>query len=181
LRQLHAEKAPINPQTLTERLPVNGDRALVEVELNDIYCGAVVCGKPTVEIFKREREKQEVRRTGSVDGSTGGGERRPDEIAADAERKLSELRDTPTQEKAFSRPDMPDSALDGRLGEITQRRLRGLPLAYSWGRLSPRLVVMLDRVNAPIRTNLYLGARRPTFVGQICLAGLCRSGFGDGK
>ena len=24
LRQLHAEKAPINPQTLTERLPVNG-------------------------------------------------------------------------------------------------------------------------------------------------------------
>ena len=68
--------------------------------------------------------------------------------------------------------DMPDSVLDGRLGEICQRRLAAFPMAYSWGALvtcAGTLVPRSEKVDADemsfaahiqskrgeLRTNLY--------------------------
>jgi hypothetical protein len=55
----------------------------------------------------------------------------------------------------IKRPDMPESVLDGRLGEICQRRLKHLPLAYSWGALVTTAGAMIPRGAASIRTNLF--------------------------
>jgi hypothetical protein len=63
--------------------------------------------------------------------------------------------------------DMPDSVLDGRLGEICQKRLGRFPLAYSWGSLITSAGTLIPRFEASrlpllaasnrciLRTNLY--------------------------
>jgi hypothetical protein len=63
--------------------------------------------------------------------------------------------------------DMPDSVLDGRLGEICQKRLVKFPLAYSWGSLitsagtliprfeTSRLPLLAASNRCILRTNLY--------------------------
>ena len=56
-----------------------------------------------------------------------------------------------------TRPDMPESVLDGRLGEIYQRRMKAAALAYAWG---PLLTIagtslFLKYQGQAIRGNLY--------------------------
>ncbi len=60
-----------------------------------------------------------------------------------------------TRESPIVRADMPDSVLDGRLGEICQRRLARFPIAYSWGALVTSAGALIPRGNRPLRTNLY--------------------------
>jgi DNA primase len=84
-------------------------------------------------------------------------------IAKDAAITPSDVQVTARTIKDFVNPtdaDMSDSALDGRLGEICQDRLSGLPLAYSY----PALVTCagtLEAADAPwvsedaLRSNLF--------------------------
>ena len=53
------------------------------------------------------------------------------------------------------RVDMPETVLDGRLGELCQRRLASFPLAYSWGALVIAAGVLISRTQGPLRTNLF--------------------------
>jgi hypothetical protein len=53
------------------------------------------------------------------------------------------------------RSDMPESVLDGRLGELCHKRMRAFPLAYSWGSLVAAAGSLIPRTNSAIRTNLY--------------------------
>jgi hypothetical protein len=55
----------------------------------------------------------------------------------------------------IGRPDMPDAVLDGRLGEIYQRRLSNFPLAYGWGSFLTAVGVLVNRQAAKVRTNLF--------------------------
>lgn len=56
---------------------------------------------------------------------------------------------------AVVRADMPETVLDGRLGEICQLHLRQFPLAYSWGALTTTAGILIPRGAGPLRTNLY--------------------------
>src|SRR5262249_13916760 len=51
--------------------------------------------------------------------------------------------------------DMPQSVLDGRLGEICQRRLSMFPLSYSWGALVTCAGTLVPHSHKGLRTNLY--------------------------
>ena len=64
---------------------------------------------------------------------------------------------TPTacEDKSIIRADTPESVLDGRLGEISQRRLAHFPIAYSWGALVTAAGALIPHSNGPLRTNLY--------------------------
>jgi hypothetical protein len=68
---------------------------------------------------------------------------------------------SPTNGKAkadiFIRPDLPELALDGRLGEIYQRRMSQYPRAYAWPALLAAAGVLIPRTdNQTIRPNLYV-------------------------
>ena len=52
-------------------------------------------------------------------------------------------------------PDMPDSVLDGRLGEICQNRLSRFPLAYAWPALVTVAGTMARRSLGTLRQNLF--------------------------
>jgi len=56
---------------------------------------------------------------------------------------------------------MPESVLDGRLGEICQRHLGRFPLAYSWPALVTTAGALIPRGDRPIRSNLYAGLVGP--------------------
>lgn len=54
------------------------------------------------------------------------------------------------------RADMPEAVLDGRLGEIYQRRLRHFPIAFAWGALVAAAGTLIARsANQAMRTNLF--------------------------
>jgi hypothetical protein len=57
--------------------------------------------------------------------------------------------------KEVMRPDIPDSVLCGRLGEIISKRMRDFPLAYSYLSLTSCAGTMVRPGNSPIRTNAY--------------------------
>lgn len=82
--------------------------------------------------------------------------------------------DEPKKVQQFVIPDMPESVLDGRLGEIYQRRLSMFPRAYAWIALVTVAGVMLPNISdneepedksepesvvefkpAPLRANLF--------------------------
>jgi hypothetical protein len=68
----------------------------------------------------------------------------------------------------LERADMPETVLDGRLGEILQTRLRGSCIAYAW----PSLVVVagaspfLKLADNRLRSNLYVCLTGPTDSGK---------------
>jgi hypothetical protein len=51
--------------------------------------------------------------------------------------------------------DLPESCLDGRLGEICVRRLSDLPRSYSWTALVVTASALIDRRAPGVRTNLF--------------------------
>ena len=69
-------------------------------------------------------------------------------------------------ETAAVRLDMPETVLDGRLGEICQKRMRQFPRAYSWGALVTAAGSLIPRREAPIRTNLFWCPVGPTASGK---------------
>jgi hypothetical protein len=62
-------------------------------------------------------------------------------------------------------PDMPEDVLDGRLGEICQARLAGLPRAYAWPALAT-VAGTLVPPTAKVRTNLFCGLIGPKDTGK---------------
>jgi len=71
-------------------------------------------------------------------------------------RRVDDILDVPT-----IRADMPETVLDGRLGEICQQRLKNFPRAYAWGALVSAAGTMIPRSGHDIRTNLYYCAVGP--------------------
>jgi hypothetical protein len=66
-----------------------------------------------------------------------------------------------------TRPDMPEDCLNGRLGEIYQRRLCKFPRAFGWHALLAAATIRAPRsINDNIRTNLYCGLVGPTGSGK---------------
>ncbi len=79
----------------------------------------------------------------------------PEQIAATSELRL---------------PDMPESVLDGRLGEICKRHLKDFPLAYAWPALLAAAGVLVRPVQWPaatiLRANLYVALVGPVGSGK---------------
>jgi hypothetical protein len=61
--------------------------------------------------------------------------------------------------------DIPETMLDGWLGEVCQKRLGDLPRAYAWLALLAVASAFLNEQKA-VRTNLYLGLVGPTHSGK---------------
>ncbi|MGO9575995.1 MAG: hypothetical protein ACLPTQ_16900 [Terriglobales bacterium] len=80
------------------------------------------------------------------------------------------------------RADMPESVLDGKLGEICQRRLRDSCVAYAW----PSLVVVagaspfLKFVGNPLRSNLFACLVGPVDTGKSATSDHCLHVLGMG-
>jgi hypothetical protein len=53
--------------------------------------------------------------------------------------------------------DMPESVLDGRLGEICRTRMADLPRAFAWPALLAVAGALVDQTPDSVRTNLYVG------------------------
>jgi hypothetical protein len=64
------------------------------------------------------------------------------------------------------RPDMPEDALDGRLGEVYQTRMKHFPLSYAWGSLVCGAGALIPRNDRPIRTNINFCAVGPVQTGK---------------
>ena len=63
--------------------------------------------------------------------------------------------------------DMSDEVLDGRLGEICQRRMVRFPNAYGWPALVTVAGTLVERPNSgPLRTNLFCGLVGPVDSGK---------------
>ena len=63
--------------------------------------------------------------------------------------------------------DMSDEVLDGRLGEICQRRMARFPIAYGWPALVTVAGALVGRTNgSPLRTNLFCGLVGPVDSGK---------------
>ncbi len=63
--------------------------------------------------------------------------------------------------------DMSAEVLDGRLGEICQRRLARFPIAYAWLSLVTVAGALIERQNSsPLRTNLFCGLVGPVDSGK---------------
>jgi hypothetical protein len=59
-----------------------------------------------------------------------------------------------TKEATLKIPDLSDSALDGRLGDICLRRLAGFPLSYAWTAIITAAGTLVPRTTE-VRTNLF--------------------------
>lgn len=70
--------------------------------------------------------------------------------------------------KPLSIADMWDSVLDGRLGEICQRRLKAFPLAYAWPALVTAASVKVPDMHS-VRSNLYTSLVGPPGSGKSCV------------
>src|SRR5690348_6529514 len=66
----------------------------------------------------------------------------------------------------IAREDMPESVLDGRLGELYHSRLQRFPIAYAWGALVTVAGSLIPRSASPLRTNLYWCATGPKGTGK---------------
>jgi len=63
--------------------------------------------------------------------------------------------------------DMSAEVLDGRLGEICQRRMARFPIAYAWPALVTVAGPLVERPNSsPLRTNLFCGLVGPVDTGK---------------
>jgi DnaB helicase-like protein len=68
--------------------------------------------------------------------------------------------------EAINLPDMPESVLDGRLGEICQKRMRGFPIAFSWLPLLTAAGALVRPTSNTLRTNLYTALVGPPHSGK---------------
>jgi hypothetical protein len=62
--------------------------------------------------------------------------------------------------------DMPDAVLQGRLGEICQKRLSRSPLAYAWPATLTVASALIPDHEPTVRTNLYTGLVGPVHSGK---------------
>jgi hypothetical protein len=62
--------------------------------------------------------------------------------------------------------DMPESVLDGRLGEICATRLSAFPRAYAWPALLAAASALVDEHGHGVRTNLYVALVGPVHSGK---------------
>ena len=70
--------------------------------------------------------------------------------------KILEKQGVVSASEELVRPDLSEAVLDGRLGEIFQRRMKGAALAYAWGPLVTIAGVSdFLRYGHPIRANLF--------------------------
>jgi hypothetical protein len=68
---------------------------------------------------------------------------------------------------AVTLPDMPDSVLDGRLGEICQTRLADFPIAYAWpALLAAASVLVRVQEHGKLKANLYVCLVGPAHTGK---------------
>jgi hypothetical protein len=65
-----------------------------------------------------------------------------------------------------ARPDMPEGVLDGRLGEICQRRLNRSPLAFAWPALIATAGAQIPRSQQVVRSNIYSALVGPVGSGK---------------
>src|SRR5689334_15639785 len=88
---------------------------------------------------------------------------------------------TPRERAPMVRPDMPEAALDGRLGEICLTRMKHFPVAYAWPSLVTVAAALIPRGNRPLRTNLFCGLVGPTDSGKSSAldTGICSLGLGS--
>jgi hypothetical protein len=63
-------------------------------------------------------------------------------------------------------PDMPESVLEGRIGEICKSRMGDFPLAYSWPALVTAAGVLMRPSNSTLRSNLYTALVGPPHSGK---------------
>jgi hypothetical protein len=64
-------------------------------------------------------------------------------------------------------PDMPESVLCGKIGEICRKRMGDFPIAYSWlSLLAAASALVKPKENDPIRTNLFVGLVGPVNSGK---------------
>jgi len=63
-------------------------------------------------------------------------------------------------------PDMPESVLDGRLGEICQTRLKDFPVAFSWLAVLAAAGAVVRPGMSPLRSNLYVALVGPIHCGK---------------
>ena len=81
--------------------------------------------------------------------------------------KYATTPDGPTVEPtALVLPDMPETVLCGRLGEILQERMRKFPIAYAWLSLVTVAGTMARRTSGTLRQNLYGGLVGPVDTGK---------------
>jgi hypothetical protein len=71
-----------------------------------------------------------------------------------------------SKETPVIRADMPESVLDGRLGELYAQYLTRFPIAYAYLALVTAAGVLIDRGNRTIRTNLFTCPVGPTGTGK---------------
>lgn len=62
--------------------------------------------------------------------------------------------------------DMPESVLDGRLGEICASRMVDFPRAYAWPALLAVASSLIDQRHSAVRTNLYVALVGPVHSGK---------------
>ncbi|MGC2283673.1 MAG: hypothetical protein WA542_00350 [Candidatus Acidiferrum sp.] len=62
--------------------------------------------------------------------------------------------------------DMPDTVLDGRLGEICQRRMHHFPISYSWPALLAVASTLITERQDKLKTNLYSALVGPVHSGK---------------
>ena len=68
--------------------------------------------------------------------------------------------------KDTSLHDMPESVLDGKLGEICATRMSNFPRAYGWPALLAVGSALIDCSNPTVRTNLYVALVGPVHSGK---------------
>ena len=69
-------------------------------------------------------------------------------------------------EKAISLPDMPESVLDGRLGELYLKRMNDFPIALALPALLTAAGVLVEPNGGPLRANLYTALVGPAECGK---------------
>lgn len=84
-------------------------------------------------------------------------------VKSDEQQWTELIQTTPEQDTRI--PDLPESALDGRLGEIAGERPEGLPLAYAWLALVTAAGTLVPESDS-IRTNLFTALVGPLTTGK---------------
>jgi hypothetical protein len=84
---------------------------------------------------------------------------------AEAEAKFQQAKDAVNAPLEVGVRDLPTGVLDGRLGDICQRRMRLFPLAYSWPSLLTVASALAPRLT-PTKFNLYTALVGPVQSGK---------------
>jgi hypothetical protein len=90
-----------------------------------------------------------------------------EDLVSDAKREYSiskRIVETPAPEVTLR--DMPESVLDGRLGEICATRLAAFPRSYAWPALLAAASALIDQRVSGVRTNLYIALVGPVHSGK---------------